>query len=366
MIDFACMLKRTGFVLDAAFTSDAPITGLVGPSGSGKSTIINLIAGLVRPTRGHIIAGGTPLTRTASGLQIPPHKRGVGLVFQDAHLFPHLSVRRNLSYARDFGRSREDGIRFDAVVAVLGLAHLLARPPGTLSGGERQRVAIGRALLAAPRLLLMDEPLASLDTARKIEILPFIERLRDEFKIPVLYVSHSLDEVARLASYVVRVERGTVTDAGAAASILAPGTLAAASDRFAVISAITGTLERYNSNFDVSTVAHPAGSIVVPGRPAVAPGTAVRITLRATDIALSPSPPDAVSIRTALRARISRIDPAGPFALVTLMLDGGDRIVSCITRLAAADLGLIPGAPVYALVKSVAIEEVGISVEPRA
>ena len=364
MIDFDCTLQRPGFSLDAAFKSDALITGLVGPSGSGKSTIMNLIAGRLRPARGRVVVGGVLLADTDAGLLLPPHTRGVGLVFQDAQLFPHLSVRRNLTYARDFGRTGRDGIRFDAVVDVLGLAHLLTRSPHTLSGGERQRVAIGRALLAAPRLMLMDEPLASLDTARKLEILPFIERLRDEFKIPVLYVSHSLDEVSRLASYVVRIERGKITAAGPASSILAPATIFDAADRFAIISAIAGTLESYDPKFEVSTISHPAGKIIVPGRLASL-GAPVRVTLRATDIALSPAPPDCLSIRTALRARIARVDQAGPFALVTLDIDGGDRIIACITRLAAASLKLAPDMQVYALVKSVAIEEVGVSAQAR-
>jgi len=220
MISFDCALARRDFSFDAAFESTATVTGLIGPSGSGKTTLVHLIAGLLKPQRGRIVVSGTVLTDTARGISFPPHHRGAGLVFQDALLFPHLSVRRNLNYARDFGRGADGRITFDAVVDVLGIAHLLGRAPHTLSGGERQRVAIGRALLASPRILLMDEPLASLDGARKTEILPFIERIRDEFQIPILYVSHSAAEVARLASLVIELGDGRVTRMVSAAEVL--------------------------------------------------------------------------------------------------------------------------------------------------
>ena len=220
MIAFDCTLTRPRFAFDAAFTSDAPVTGLIGPSGSGKSTLVHLIAGLLRPARGRIVVDGMVLTGTAAGVNLPPHKRGIGLVFQDAHLFPHMSVRRNLTYGRDLGPKTEHPIGFDAVVAMLGIEHLLESAPRTLSGGERQRVAIGRALLASPRLLLMDEPLASLDSARKLEILPFIERLNAEFAIPILYVSHAVEEVARLAQTVVKLDHGHVAASGPAREVL--------------------------------------------------------------------------------------------------------------------------------------------------
>jgi len=220
MIAFGCTLVRRDFTFDAAFESAALITGLIGPSGSGKTTLVNLIAGLLTPSRGRIAIGGTVLTDTERGIMLPPHLRGVGLVFQDALLFPHLSVHRNLTYARDVGRVSAGSISFDAVTGVLGIGHLLDRAPHTLSGGERQRIAIGRALLASPRILLMDEPLASLDSARKFEILTLIEHMRDEFSIPILYVSHAREEVARLASVVVKLDHGRVEGVGPTSGVL--------------------------------------------------------------------------------------------------------------------------------------------------
>jgi molybdate transport system ATP-binding protein len=196
------------FRLDVAFESDARVVALFGPSGSGKTTVLNVIAGLVRPKAARVAMEGRLLTDTKARIFVPAHKRRIGYVFQEGRLFPHLSVRQNLLYGRWFTPKPE---RFNTLLEIadlLGLGGLLDRPPHTLSGGEKQRVAIGRALLASPRLLLMDEPLASLDEARKRETLPYIERLRDELAIPIVYVSHSAAEVERLTRDVVRLDGG--------------------------------------------------------------------------------------------------------------------------------------------------------------
>jgi molybdate transport system ATP-binding protein len=187
---------------------------LFGPSGSGKTTIVNMIAGLVKPDRGRIEIGDTVLFDTANRVNIPPHRRRVGYVFQDGRLFPHLSVMQNLDYGRWMQRLPRDDAARERVVSMLGISHLLKRRPGALSGGERQRVAIGRALLTEPRVLLLDEPLASLDAPRKAEILPYLERLRDEARIPMIYVSHQGGEISRLASRVVRLDHGRVIGVG--------------------------------------------------------------------------------------------------------------------------------------------------------
>jgi molybdate transport system ATP-binding protein len=198
------------FSLDAAFEADGGVTALFGVSGSGKTSIINMIAGLMRPDRGHIALAGERLFDAAPGVDVPAWRRRIGIVFQEGRLFPHLSVRRNLDYGRWMSGQTFDRSEWDHVIALLDIGHLLGRRPGKLSGGERQRVAIGRALLMRPRLLLLDEPLASLDAARKADILPYLERLRDEAKVPMIYVSHDASEVRRLANRVVLIDGGRV------------------------------------------------------------------------------------------------------------------------------------------------------------
>jgi molybdate transport system ATP-binding protein len=208
MIAVAVRHRQGDFTLDVAFETSARVVALFGPSGSGKTTLLNVIAGLVRPQSGTVRIDGQVLTDIAARVIVPPSRRRIGYVFQDARLFPHMTVRQNLLYGRWFAPAAERFASLDEIVALLGIEALLARAPTTLSGGEKQRVAIGRALLASPRLLLMDEPLASLDAARKAETLPYIERLRDDLNIPIVYVSHSADEVERLASEVVRLDGG--------------------------------------------------------------------------------------------------------------------------------------------------------------
>ncbi len=209
------------FHLRADFTCNGRLTALFGPSGSGKTSVVNAVAGLLRPDAAHIVADGETLADTQNGVWIPAHRRQIGYVFQEPRLFPHMSVRQNLTYAQRFGgRSGRPGASFEAVVDMLGVEPLLQRQPSLLSGGEKQRVAIGRALLSHPRLLLMDEPLASLDEARKQEILPFIERLRDEALAPIIYVSHSHAEVRRLADSVVVMDHGALVESGPPQSAL--------------------------------------------------------------------------------------------------------------------------------------------------
>ncbi len=200
------------FTLDAAFASDGKITAIFGRSGSGKTTLINVIAGLIRPERGRVEVDGAVLLDTARGIDLPAYRRRVGYVFQEARLFPHLSVRQNLLYGRWFALPDERETSFEQVVDLLDLGTLLRRGTAQLSGGEKQRVAIGRALLASPRLLLMDEPLSSLDEARRLEVMPFLERLRDHAKMPIIYVSHSVAEVKRLASTIVLLRDGRVVE----------------------------------------------------------------------------------------------------------------------------------------------------------
>ncbi len=206
--------KLGEFSLRASFATDVGVTALFGPSGSGKSSVVNVIAGLLKPDRGEVEVEGRVLFDGERGIDVPTARRRIGYVFQDGRLFPHFSVRRNLQYGRFINRASEGPIQFDQVVGLLGLAQLLERRPAALSGGEKQRVAIGRALLANSQVLLMDEPLASLDELRKGEILQYIERLRDEIRIPIVYVSHTIEEVMRLADTVVLMSEGSVRAVG--------------------------------------------------------------------------------------------------------------------------------------------------------
>ena len=207
--------KRLGeFRLAAQFETAGSVTALFGPSGSGKTSIVNMIAGLIAPDRGRIALDDTVLFDSAARVNVPAHRRRIGYVFQEGRLFPHLTVAQNLDYGRWMAGLPGDAAERERVIALLDIGHLLARRPGKLSGGERQRVAFGRALLMKPRLLLLDEPLASLDRARKLEILPYLARLRDEAKVPMIYVSHQAGEIARIASQVVRIESGQISAVG--------------------------------------------------------------------------------------------------------------------------------------------------------
>jgi len=213
--------RRLGaFTLEARFTTNGRLTALFGHSGSGKTSLINIIGGLLRPDRGKVVVNGEVLVDTAQGVFIPTHRRRIGYVFQEPRLFPHLTVRQNLLYGRWFTPASEPRERLEHIVELLGIGSLLDRGSTLLSGGEKQRVAIGRALLASPRLLLMDEPLVSLDDARKSEILPYIERLRDKSRVPIVYVSHSVPEVVRLATTMVLLSEGRVMATGTVAEVM--------------------------------------------------------------------------------------------------------------------------------------------------
>ena len=356
MIRFDCRLERPGFTLAAAFETDGGITALFGPSGSGKSTIVRLVAGLEQATAGSITVNGTAFLDSAARIALKPWQRRAAMVFQDSQLFPHLTVRANLDYGRRLLPAAERVIAPAPVIEILGIGHLLDRSPATLSGGERQRVAIGRAVLACPRILLMDEPLASLDADRRLDILPFIERIRDEFSIPILYVSNAVEEVARLAASVVRLEQGKVLAVGAPADILAGEALSRPGERFQRLSILHGTVGRFLPEYGLSLIHHPAGDILVAGK--VAGDGPVRVAIQATNVTLAIGRPTNISVRTALTGEIVELNmDDGPFAHVGIALAGGDRLEAFVTRLAIDKLGLGTGDAVTALVKAVAIDE---------
>lgn len=333
------------------------VTALFGPSGSGKTTALRCFAGLIRAPGGRLFIGDDVWQHEAAGVFLPTYRRPLGVVFQDARLFPHLTVQGNLDYGMKRAGVPPAWAEFDAILALLGIGQLLDRTPTNLSGGERQRVAIARALLTGPRLLLMDEPLAALDLKRKLEILPYLERLRDELDIPILYVSHSPDEVARLADEVVVLDKGRVVAQGAPPDALPGASRLIEGGRFALASVLTAPAAAYDGRYGLSRLAHPAGEIVIAAR--LAEGRApVRVMVRATDVALARTRPVDASVRTILRGRIVKIDAAeSPLAFVALELDGGERLTAAVTRLAVDELDLRPGEPVFALVKTVALDE---------
>ena len=359
MIDVALRKAVPGFTLDLAFRSEAGITALFGRSGSGKSMTLGLIAGLARPDKGHVRVGGIDLLDSSNGIYMPTHRRRIGLVFQDAQLFPHLSVRQNLLFGRWFSRQTRGGIDFGQVVATLGIDALLERRPSRLSGGERQRVAIGRALLANPRLLLLDEPLAALDRQRKLDILPLIERVRDEFAIPILYVSHALDEVVRLAAHVVTMDNGRVTASGPPEAVLATSSVGE-ERRFGRVTILTATAGEWDGAFGLTALDHPAGRLWLAG-PAGLRGRPLRALIRATDVSLAPGDTGPISIRSALAGTIAAIEHEGALAVVAVDLRGGGSLTALITRRAVHDLALQIGSPVNALIKTVALDEGSVS-----
>ncbi|MGR3320928.1 MAG: molybdenum ABC transporter ATP-binding protein [Pseudooceanicola sp.] len=344
-----------GFTLDCAFEAPVGVTALFGHSGAGKTTLVNAVAGLLRPDRARITLGQQVLCDTGAGTWLPPHRRRIGYVFQEGRLLPHLSVAGNLDYpARVAGRHVAGGER-DRVIGLLGLAPLLDRRPHALSGGEKQRVAIGRALLSSPEMLLMDEPLAALDAPRRAEILPFLEALRDESALPILYVSHAVEEVARLATTMVLLAEGRVLRAGPAETLFADPELAPAFGLREAGALLTGTVEAHHAD-GLSEISVAGGRLFLP-RVDAAPGARLRVRIEAQDVILSRDRPEGLSALNILPATVAALkDGAGPGVIVQLDA-GGEMILARLTRRSAESLALEPGAPCHAIVKSVAVAQ---------
>ncbi|WP_164963023.1 molybdenum ABC transporter ATP-binding protein [Rubrivivax sp. JA1026] len=329
------------------------VTALFGPSGSGKTTLLRAIAGLERH-RGRLVVGGECWQDDARGLFVPTHKRPVGVVFQDACLFEHLTVRANLDFGRKRIAAADRRVDFDAAVELMGIAHLLERKPAHLSGGERQRVAVARALLTSPRLLLMDEPLAALDQARKREILPFLEKLHAELDLPILYVSHAPDEVARLADHLVLLDTGRVVAHGPLAELMARLDLPTAQGEDAGV-VIDGRVVEHDLHYGLVTIAFPGGRVQVAHGPEPV-GRRLRLQVRARDVSVALSASGDSSILNRVAATVVAEAPADTPAHVLLRLDaGGTPLVARITRLSRDQLGLVPGRPVWAQIKAVAL-----------
>lgn len=330
----------------------APITALFGPSGAGKTTLLRVIAGLERHARGKLILGESTWQDSASGTFVPPNERRIGYVFQDGRLFSHLSAAGNLLFA---ARLAPPSTRFsvDDVIAALDLGPLLARKPHALSGGEQQRVAMGRALLRDPEIMLMDEPLSAIDTQRKAEIVPYIEHIAHEFAIPILYVTHTIEEVSRLATKMILLTDGRVAAIGGVGEILERIDLWPHTGPTTVGALLLARIE--DSYHDMTTLSLAGQLLRIPAIDG-APGSVVRVRVAAKDVALATHKPSGLSIRNVLEAKILKIDLLEPVFAEILLDVGKQRLRAEITREAAEELGLTEGQTVYALVKSVAID----------
>ena len=344
--------------LDVAFQAPPGITVLFGRSGAGKTTIVNAVAGLLRPEEAHISIDGRVLCDTDSGMHLPPQRRRLGYIFQEPRLFPHMTVRRNLMYGHRLapaGATRPDP---DRIIGLLGISGLLDRRPGTLSGGERQRVAIGRALLSAPGLILADEPLSSLDEARKAEVMPYFEWLRDELSIPMLYVTHSALEVARLAMTVVAIDNGKVLRQGPAGEVLSDPAVTPLGARAAGAVLETRVVRTHPDG--ISELDAGGLRLFLPdvGQP---DGARVRVQIAAHDVMLARSRPKDISALNILPCTITGIRLGdGPGALVQLRA-GDNMLLARITRRSVEALGLAPGDSVFALLKAVSISKANVA-----
>ena len=345
------------FRLAARFEAGEGVTALFGRSGAGKTSVVNAIAGIQRPDRGRIAISGEAVFDAALGIDVPAPKRRVGYVFQEGRLFPHLSVRQNLNYAGLFSRGMPAS-EFDRVVELLGLRSLLERRPGNLSGGEKQRVAIGRALLSSPRLLLLDEPLASLDAHRKSEVLQYIELIRDEVNVPIVYVSHAVEEVVRIADTVVLMSAGSVLAAGPAEEVMGRPDLRPGEGAFEGGAVIDAKVVEQDMQNDLATLAFDGGTLTATNVDALV-GEPVRVRIRARDVSIALERPRRISIQNVLEGKIAEVGERAN-GIVDLEIAVGRTVVrSRVTRRAAEQLGLARGLTVYAMVKAVSLTRAG-------
>ncbi|QGX97515.1 molybdenum ABC transporter ATP-binding protein [Roseovarius faecimaris] len=341
-----------GFELDVTLRAGPGVTAIFGPSGSGKTTIINMISGLLHPDQGRVVIDGASVLDTAARRNIPPHKRRIGYVFQDGRLFPHLSVAGNIRFGARFAHS--DPIASETeIVDLLGLAPLMERLPGALSGGERQRVALARALLSAPRLLLMDEPLAALDEPRKDEILPYLEALRDRTGLPILYVSHSVAEVARLADHLILLQNGKIALSGSTQDILStPAALPFLGVREA--GSILRARVLGHDPDGLSRLQLSSGELVLP-RVDAKVGESLVIRILAQDVLIALQHPEGLSSRNILPVTVEGLHRGGgPGVAVSLRL-GEDVLLARVTARAADDLALRPGLDCFAVLKATTV-----------
>jgi molybdate transport system ATP-binding protein len=353
MFDIRVEKSNGNFNLKASFTCEGSgVTALFGHSGAGKTTLINIIAGLIRPDSGSVMVNGQILFDSQKGINLPPEKRRMGYVFQEGRLFPHLSMKANLLYGMKHLPKHKRVISFDQVVELLGIGHLLSRRPSTLSGGEKQRVAIGRALLSSPSLLLMDEPLASLDASRKHEVLPFLRRLPRELSIPIIYVTHSVDEVLNLADNMVLMDSGSVIALDAIETITTRSEFQSLTGHGGG-SVISTAVLSHDKKKKSTHLRFPGGIMKVPFVD-IPIETPLRVRIAPRDVAIALEPPIKTSYQNILEARIEKIEQDN-WGYMMIHLDIGCPLLARVTPAACADLSLTEGKEVFALVKSVSV-----------
>lgn len=348
-LEFSLTLRRGDFSLNIAASMTGSALAIFGPSGSGKSTILACIAGLIKPQSGHIRVGDETFFESGRGIDLPPEHRSIGLVPQEGLLFPHLDVRANLLYGRRSSGDPARAQRLNEVLEVLEIGHLPARRPDTLSGGERQRVALGRALLSSPKLLLLDEPLAAVDQALKRRILPYLTRALDHFRIPALYVSHDPAEVLAVTCELLVIRAGRAVAAGNYHDIVDQPAVYAAFSREGIDNVFEGVVERDCPAEGYAEVRAGTALFRVPPGIGIA-GAQVQLTVKAGDIILASQHPPLVSARNVLRGTVSRL--ADVDGLVLAHLDVGCELIVELTPAAVRDLSLAPGAAAWALIKS--------------
>lgn len=350
-------VRSGAFALDAAFEAGHGITAIFGKSGAGKSTLLRAVAGLTRPQRARIAYAGRVVEDTDTGICVPARERRAGFVFQDDRLFPHMSARRNIAFGAR-GDALPGGPHFEQIIAMLGIADLLDRRPATLSGGERKRVAIARALLSDPQILLMDEPLASLDRARRDVIMPYLERIRSETRIPILYVSHEIDEIARLADTLVILSEGRVVASGDTQALFARSDLDAHLGGGASV-LLRGRLRRRDAELgmlELDIDGYPFRLLAPRDGETPKPGTMLRLRVHASDVAIALSTKSDISVRNQVPIVIEEIGDDGGAYVELRGLIGLQVIKARITRENVRQLGLRPGRTVYALIKTMAFD----------
>lgn len=355
MLDVAVNYQLGNFSLSVELQAGTGITALFGRSGCGKTTLVNILAGLETPRQGHVRIGETVLFDSEKQINLPPERRRIGYVFQDSRLFPHMTVKNNLLYGQTRVRPGMDRHSITDIVDLLALTGLLDRRPTTLSGGEKQRVAIGRALLSGPEILLMDEPLASLDALHRAEILPFIERLGDEVGIPMVYVSHALDEVIRLADTLAIMSDGEIAASGSVEDIMARLDLRPLTGRYEAGAVILTKVAAHDDADQLSELSCAAGTFTVPRVPQPI-GASIRLRVRARDISLTTEKPVATSILNIFQGEVLEIERDGIPSQADILVDIGVPIIARLTRRSIRELGLAPGKAVYVMVKAASID----------